>query len=340
MPPFWDRDLHAARRPRLIARGALRRAIAAHFADRGFIEVETATLAISPGNETHIHAFSTTERRLDGGTRELHLITSPEFQLKKLLSAGETKPFEFARVFRNREAGPINVPEFTMLEWYRAGEGIDALVEDVEALLALAAGVGGLPTWSHRGRVCDPTAAPERLTLSEAFARHAGIDLDRHLDDPRGFAAAVRAAGLDTAADDGWSDLFARVVSARIEPALGIGRPTVLERYPASEAALARLCPDDPRFAERFEVYVCGVELANGFGELTDPAEQRARFEADMAEKERLYGERYPIDEDFLAALGHMPPASGIALGFDRLVMLATGAERVDDVLFTPLPAP
>jgi lysyl-tRNA synthetase class 2 len=151
-------------------------------------------------------------------------------------------------------------------------------------------------------------------------------------------ARAVAAAGIRIADDDGWADIFSRVIVERVEPALGIGRPSILYEYPISEAALARQKPGDPRVAERFELYACGVELANCFAELTDAAEQRRRFEADMDEKERLYGERYPIDESFLAALGDMPAASGAALGFDRLAMLATGATRIDDVIWTPLP--
>ena len=150
-------------------------------------------------------------------------------------------------------------------------------------------------------------------------------------------AAAAREAGVRVAEDDTWSDVFSRVLVERIEPNLGIGRPTILCEYPVAEAALARPKPSDPRVAERFELYACGVELANAFGELTDPAEQRRRFEAEMAEKERVYGERYPIDEDFLAALAHMPPASGSALGFDRLIMLATSAQRIEQVIWTPV---
>ena len=153
-------------------------------------------------------------------------------------------------------------------------------------------------------------------------------------------AAHARGLGLRVVDDDTWSDIFSRIVTERIEPHLGIGRATVLTDYPASEAALARRKPSDPRLSERFELYVCGVELANAFGELTDPHEQRRRFEADMAEKERLYGERYPIDEDFLAALALMPEASGVALGFDRLVMLCVGADRVEDVQWTPVDDP
>jgi lysyl-tRNA synthetase class 2 len=191
----------------------------------------------------------------------------------------------------------------------------------------------------------DPFAEPERLTLQEAFIRHAGIDLLRtvtadHDVDRGGLAADAIEAGIRVAADDTWSDIFSRILSERIEPHLGRGRATILCEYPISEAALARPKPGDPRVAERFELYACGVELANAFGELTDPAEQRRRFEADMDEKARIYGERYPIDEDFLAALAQMPPASGIALGFDRLVMLCIGARRIEDVLWTPVAQP
>ena len=180
-------------------------------------------------------------------------------------------------------------------------------------------------------------APPERITVAEAFDRFAGVDLMAVLEDREALASAAAAAGLRTAPDDTWSDIFSRVIVERVEPALGIRRPTILCEYPIHEAALARPKPGDPRVAERFEVYACGVELANCFGELTDPAEQRRRFEADMDEKARLYGERYPIDEDFLDALALMPPASGAALGFDRVVMLATGAAHIDQVVWTPV---
>jgi lysyl-tRNA synthetase class 2 len=183
-------------------------------------------------------------------------------------------------------------------------------------------------------------AEPERLTVAEAFLRHAQVDLMATLPEAGLLAASARAAGIRVAEDDTWSDLFSRILVERIEPRLGIGRPTLLCEYPAAEAAFARLADSDPRVAERFELYACGVELANAFGELADPAEQRRRFVAQMDEKARRYGERYPVDEDFLAALALMPPASGIALGFDRLVMLAAGAQRIEDVLWTPVVDP
>lgn len=334
--PWWSRDRHADRRPFLIARNAIKAALRAHFEGQAFVEVECAALQVSPGNETHLHAFAT---ETDRGQR-YYLHTSPEFASKKLLAAGERRIFDFARVFRNREYAAVNVPEFTMLEWYRANEPYQAVIDDTLSLVRLAAKTAGTSAFTYRGHKVDANAQTERLSVADAFMRFAGIDLLATLTkdgaDREALAKAARNADVAIAADDTWSDIFSRVLSEHIEPRLGMERPTILDRYPRVEAALARACADDPRVAERFELYICGVELANGFGELTDPVEQRARFEHEMAEKERIYGERYPIDEDFLGALAQMPDASGVALGFDRLVMLVTGAPRIEDVLWTP----
>lgn len=342
LSPWWSPDRRADRRPRLEARGRIKRAIRGWFEARGFTEVETAALQVSPGNEAHLHAFSTEALTLQGNAAPLYLHTSPEFAAKKLLASGETRIFDFARVFRNRERGPLHHPEFTMLEWYRAGEDWEVLMADCAALLALAAEAAGTTALTWRDRTCDPFAAPQRLTLAEAFRDLAGVDLLATLSadgvgDAAALAAAAKAAGIRVAPDDTWSDVFSRVLVERIEPTLGDGRPTLLCEYPAPEAALARRCAHDPRVSERFELYACGVELANAFGELTNPEEQRRRLEAEMDEKARVYGERYPLDEDFLAALAIMPEASGAALGFDRLVLLATGARTLDDVLWTPV---
>ena len=343
-PPFWRPSRHADRRPRLAARARIVSAVRRLFEDQGFVEVEPAALQASPGNEAHLHGFSTSLIGLDGRARPAYLHTSPEFAMKKLLAAGETRIFALARVFRNRERGALHAPEFTMLEWYRVGAPLEALMDDCAAILSLAAREAGATRFCFRGREADPFAVPERLTVRAAFLRHAGIDLFNSLPaEGRGepdrdlLARQAAAMGLRVAADDTWSDVFSQILSDRVEPRLGVGRPTFLIEYPASEAALARLCAHDPRVAERFELYACGVELANAFGELTDAAEQRRRFEEAMAVKQRVYGEAYPIDEDFLAALTHMPEASGAALGFDRLVMLACGAERIEDVQWTPV---
>ena len=340
--PWWDPGRHADRRPFLLARNRIKAEIRRWFEDRGFTEVDTAILQVSPGNEAHLHAFETALTTPDGSRHPLYLHTSPEFACKKLLAAGEKRIFTFAPVFRNRERGALHHPEFMMLEWYRVDEDYQVLMDDCAALLQVAAEAAGATRFVHRGLEVPCSAEPERVTVPQAFAQFAGIDLlattPAGVPDRDALAKAAMAAGVRVAADDTWADIFSRVLVERIEPHLGRTRPTVLAEYPVSEAALARPKAEDPRVAERFELYLCGVELANGFGELTDPHEQRRRFEAEMAEKARVYSERYPLDEDFLAALHQMPPASGIALGFDRLVMLATGAELIEQVLWTPLP--
>jgi lysyl-tRNA synthetase class 2 len=338
--PFWAPHVHADRRPALLARGRIVAALRAWFAAQDFIEVETGALQVSPGNETHLHAFATTLAAPDGTSSRLYLRTSPEFACKKLLAAGERRIVEFAKVFRNRERGALHHPEFTLVEWYRAGEPYGTLMADCAAILAVAAEAAGTKHLSFRGRSADAFAEPERLTVAEAFARFAGIDLLATLPggqpDREALARAATAAGIRIGDDDRWGDIFSRVLVEKIEGRLGLGRATILDQYPAVQAALARPA-SDRRVAERFELYACGVELANGFGELTDAVEQHRRLEREMAEKERLYGERYPIDEDFLAALAAMPQACGIALGLDRLVMLATGASRIEQVLWNPL---
>ncbi len=340
--PWWRADVHADRRPFLLARNRIKSALRGWFEVQGFVETEAACLQISPGNEAHLHAFATEAQDLAGGRRPLYLHTSPEFACKKLLAAGEQKIFEFARVWRNRERGPLHHPEFTMLEWYRAGAPYETLMDDCAALLALAAETIGTARFSFRGLEVDPFTAPERITVAEAYDRFAGVDLLASIaadgsTDRDTLAAAVGATGIRVAGDDTWADVFSRVMVEKVEPNLGVGRATVLCEYPTAEAALARPTAHDPRVAERFELYACGVELANAFGELTDAAEQRRRFEAEMDEKARVYGERYPLDEDFLAALESMPNASGAALGFDRLAMLATGAGRIEQVLWVPV---
>ncbi|MDP3961078.1 MAG: EF-P lysine aminoacylase EpmA [Pseudorhodobacter sp.] len=340
--PWWSAAAHTKRRPLLLARNRIQTAIRGWLAAQGFTEVDPACLQVSPGNEAHLHGFATAMIGTDGVARSMYLHTSPEFAMKKLLAAGETRIAAFAHVWRNRERGPLHAPEFTMLEWYRAGEPYEVLMTDCAALLALAAKAVGAAALRYRDRVCDPFAAPERLSLADAFARHAGIDLLATVaadgaPDTAAMAAALTRAEIRFAADDTWSDMLSRVLVERVEPHLGLGRMTILDRYPVAEAALARPAADDPRVAERFELYACGVELANGFGELTNPVEQRRRFGLEMDEKQRVYGERYPLDEDFLAALAQMPAASGIALGFERLVMLATAAPRIDDVIWAPV---
>jgi len=328
----WRPDKLTRRLPNLQVRARLQSAIRHWFAAEDFIEVETPILQVSPGAEVHLSGFATDWETPDGEDEQLRwLHSSPEFAMKKLLAGGMSRIFQFARVFRNAEGSALHHPEFTMLEWYRAGAGYETLMEDCAALLRLT----DVRELCWEGNVCDPTAPPERLTVAQAFDRHAGVDLFAAIGNAEKLA---KDAGITMHSDDTWEDVFFRIMFDKVERKLGMGRPTILCEYPISMAALARAQPGNPRVAERFELYVCGVELANAFGELTDPAIQRARLKADMDEKERLYGLRWPVDPDFLAALDHgLPDSSGIALGFDRLVMLATGASNIEDVLWLPV---
>ena len=340
--PWWSPQVHADRRPILLARGRIEARVRAYLAENDFLLVDPPGLQRSPGNETHLHAFGTVMIGNDGEGQAMYLHTSPEFTMKKLLAAGETRIASLQHVWRNRERSALHHPEFTMLEWYRVGEPYDAVIADCVALLRIAAQTTGVTLLRFKGRECDPFAVPERIGVVEAFVRHAGIDLLATMDtegvpDGEKLADQMLMLGMAVPEDRSWSYLFSLVLTDKVEPNLGMGRITVLDRYPAAEAALARRTGDDRRLAERFELYACGVELANGFGELTDADEQRRRFAGEMAEKERIYGERYPLDEDFLAALALMPEASGVALGFDRLVMLATGAPRIEAVLWAPV---
>ena len=304
--------------------------------------MQPAALQASPGNETHLHGFKTALVLPDGSQHDAYLHTSPEFAMKKLLAAGERQIFALTSVFRNRERTALHAPEFAMLEWYRGYTALERLIEDCVAVIALAAHVAGTKAFVYRGREADPFDPPERLTVRDAFRRYASIDIYDSLPiDGRAntetLARQAKDVGVRVAPDDDWSDIFSRILSQRVEPNLGLGRPTVLHAYPACEAALAQVNPNDPRIVERFELYCCGVEVANAFHELRDPSGQRRRFAASMKKQQRIFGVSYPIDEDFLAVLAEMPDASGAALGFDQLVMLATGAKQVESVQWTPV---
>jgi len=342
--PWWTPEVHADRRPFLIARGRIKSALRRWFEGQGFTEVDPGCLQVSPGNETHLHAFKTEHVGSDLGHAPLYLHTSPEFACKKLLAAGETRIFTFVPAFRNRERGALHAPEFTMLEWYRADAPYDALMRDCGDILRIAAEATRVTAFTYRGRCCDPFAPIEAITVADAFQRFADVDLLASITakgvDREILAAAVERAGCKVGMHDGWADIFAKVLVARIEPQLGCAIANLLTEYPIAQAALARPKDNDPRVAERFELYACGVELANGFGELTDATVQRWRLEAEMEEKQRIYGERYPLDEDFLTALEMMPPASGCALGFDRLVMLLCNCASIRDVVLFPLLRP
>ncbi len=342
--PWWRPDAFARKRDHLLARARILASLRETFAARDFIEVETPALQVSPGIEPHLMAFATDLEPADGGrARRLYLHTSPEFAMKKLLVAGMPRIFQITKTWRNRERSDTHHPEFTMLEWYRAGGSLDELMDDCEALVRAAARAAGRDHLRVGEKDIPIDEDFERLSVEEAFLMHAGIDLFATIDDPlapspHALRAEAEEIGIRAAPDDSWEDIFFKISLDRIEPHLGETRPTFLTDWPISMAALSRPNPEDPRVAERFELYAGAVELANAFGELTDAAEQRRRFVADCEKKEKLYGFRYPIDEDFLAALEWgLPPSAGIALGIDRLVMLATGAGRIDDVLWVPV---
>ena len=341
---WWRPEIFASRKDKLIKRQAVMAAVRNFFAERGFAEVETPCLQISPGLEPHLKAFATQwDDPWGNPPQPLYLHTSPEFTMKKLLVAGVERLYQVARVFRNGERSPTHHPEFTMVEWYRAGGTIHELMDDTEALVRACARAAGATHLVHQGRIADPFREWRRLSVAEAFFDYCDMDVLATAPDPWNpdrplIAAEARRLGISVSDSDRWDDIFFKIMMDRIEPHLGFGVPTILHSYPVSMAALARPSPADPRVAERFEAYGCGVELCNAFGELTDPAEQRRRFETDMDLKHALYGERYPIDEDFLTALAAgMPDSAGIALGLDRLIMLVAGADSVDEVLWAPV---
>lgn len=324
------------------------RAIREYFQSLGFLEVNTPALQRSPGLEPHLQAFATElVHPIQRVRLPLYLHTSPEFAMKKLLVGGFEKIFQIAQVFRNGERSHTHHPEFSMLEWYRTGSTYLDIMNDCEGLIrSVATAVQGKdPLLQWQGKTAGVSEPFERITVVEAFQRYASVDLEVCLDNLEPSSGPIRKAceglGISTVKDDRFEDIFFRIFLEKIEPKLGIQRPTFLYDYPVSMAALSRPKASDPRFAERFELYVCGMELANAFGELTDPVVQRHRFENDMKLKEQLYGYRYPIDEEFLEALEEgLPECAGIALGVDRLMMLVTGADSINDVLWIPVAQP
>jgi elongation factor P--(R)-beta-lysine ligase len=327
--PVWHPESLAARLPFLRRRAVLTRAARGFFEARGYLEVETPYAVAAPGEEVHLRGFATMRERPDGTVDQLWLHTSPEFAMKRLLVAGAGPIFQFARVWRNGEGSALHAAEFTMLEWYQPNAGMDWLIDETIELLRSV-----VPAVVRCRGITTDLSRFERLSVAGAFRRYVGVDLLAIGEDAPGLAAA---AGARLRQGETWEDLFFRLLLERIEPHLGRQHPTFLTHWPAAQAALARRDPADPRVAERFELYVCGIELANAFVELTDPVEQRARFVAERARRHTMTGPDWALDEDFLAALAHgMPPSAGIALGFDRLAMIASGADRIGQVLWLP----
>ncbi|MEL7048666.1 MAG: EF-P lysine aminoacylase EpmA, partial [Pseudomonadota bacterium] len=323
--PWWVPDRHQDRRPYLVARNRIKSALRGWFEAEGFVEVEPGIVQVSPGNEAHLHAFETLAVAPDLSRKPLYLHTSPEFACKKLLTAGERNIFCFAPVFRNRERGKLHSPEFTMLEWYRVDTGYAVMMSDCVQIVREALSSVQREHLSFADRSADAFRTEfQTITFAEAIARVLGCAPE---DVEQVFAAQdfarlchlTEAHGQPAKAGDDWSSLLSRLITIA-DTGLGYDVPAFLTDYPVSEAALAAADPDRQWLAERFELFACGVEMANGFTELTDAAEQRSRFVTEMEEKARIYGEEYPLDDDFLSALELMPPAGGCAMGFDRLV--------------------
>lgn len=309
----WTALRDTGRLERLRARARMLAAVRRFFDERDFLEVETPSMVPSPGLDVHLDAYA-----IEGADLPRWLITSPEYQMKRLLAGGAERIYQTARCFRRGERGPLHEPEFTMVEWYRTFAGVEDVMEDTEQLVAyVAEEVRGSTTALAGGASrLDLTPPWPRISVREAFRRFAGEDMDAILPD---------------------EERFFRVLVEAIEPNLGRERPVFLTHWPASMASLARLSPEDATVCERFEAYVGGMELCNGFGELVDPVEQRRRLERDQRAREAAGKAVYPIDERFLAALEEgLPPAGGNALGFDRLAMLLLGAERIQDVVALP----
>lgn len=348
--PYWHPERFQTIRPFLEKRSAIMAEIRRFFTAESFVEVDTPALQLCPGMEVHLRAFKAPFASLYADEPEVpfFLHTSPEFAMKKLMTAGMEKIFQLSHVYRNGEVSRTHLPEFTMLEWYRTGTDYRTLMADTEELVQACAHRVGCSVVEREDKSCDVTQPFERLSVNEAFLRYAGFDMLACIDDPNShdpapeaIRAAAKKVGVSISQGDRFEDVFFKIMFEKIEPYLGYGRGTILYDYPLCMAALSRRKESDPRVSERFEAYVMGVELANAFSELTDPVEQRARFEEDAALKRSLYGDddAWPVDEDFLAALEYgMPESAGIALGVDRLIMLLAGAPDLASVQWGDFP--
>jgi lysyl-tRNA synthetase class 2 len=321
------------------SRACLYQALRAYFSAQGFEEVETPCLVPAPGMEPHIRAFEApfVPETPEGRARTLYLHTSPEYAMKRLMAQGFERIFQLCKVFRNGEIAPHHNPEFTLLEFYRAHADYGAIMADLEEVVVRGArAVAQAESVEVEGRRVPLTRPFERLTVRDALLSRTGLDL-RLLADGPGLREAALKRGLHLSPRaQSFDDVFFEIFLSAVEPTLGVDRPTFLMEYPASMASLSRLKPGDPSVAERVELYIGGVELANGFSELTDAVEQRARLLEEQALRRREGKPVYPLDEAFLTAVGRMPPSAGVAVGVDRLLMLFTGARRIDEVLLFP----
>ncbi|MBI2505437.1 MAG: EF-P lysine aminoacylase GenX [Candidatus Latescibacteria bacterium] len=318
----------------LALRARVMRAIRNYFAEEDFLEVETPILVRAPGQEAHLLLFETEFR---GGTAEACcLVSSPELHMKRLLGTGCGRIFQLSRAFRNGERSALHHPEFTMLEWYRAYASYEEIMADVERLVAaVSRAVRGTTQLEYQGRQVELAPPWIRLTVQEAFRRFAGLNLD-FASSREVFLRQARGNCPSVDTGDSWEEIFFKVFLEKVEPALALGKPVLLKDYPACMAALAKIAADG-QVAERVEAYVGGLELANGFTELNDPREQRRRFGSERLRREEQGYPLHPQDEEFLQMMEQgMPPAGGMALGVDRLVMLMGDAAVIDEVIPFP----
>ncbi len=322
------------------ARSALYRSLRAYFEAEGFDEVETPCLVPAPGMEPHIAAFEVPFVPEMGakGPATLYLHTSPEYAMKRLLADGFERIFQIARVFRNGEVAALHNPEFTMLEFYRAGADYGPIMDDLESALGDAAFAVSGTTQIRRGETTTDLARPfERVSYREVLLRETGID-PASCPDSATLRAAAAERGLGRFAKERErDDILFQLFLDHVEKKLGFDRATFVTEYPASMASLARLKPDEPEWAERFELYVAGIELANGFSELTDAGELLRRLVAEQELRAGIGRKAYPIDERFMEAVGRLPPCAGVAVGLDRFLMLSVGASTIDEVLLFPV---
>ena len=341
---WWQQDVFAKKLPFLTKRSQTISSIRDFFIKNNFLEVETPALQACPGMEVHTKFFETLlESQFNDDAKKLYLHTSPEFAMKKLLVAGLNNIFQLARVFRNAEVSSHHYPEFTMLEWYRTYSDYTAIMDDCEKLIKAAAPLCGNGLMSFNSKTCNPNLPCIRISVASLFEKYTAIDLNKIIrdglnPDAASFAQEATKIGIYIPDNYSFDDIFFKIFMEKIEPFLGVDAPTIVYDYPLCMGALARKKPSDERFAERFELYICGLELANAFSELTDANEQKSRFLRDMELKKELYGKFCYPDDDFLKALEYgMPESAGIALGIDRLVMLVCGADNIEDVLWTPI---
>ncbi len=345
-PKWWKPDLYLKDHPKRLARMCVFQTIRSWMNREGFLEVDTPALQISPGLEVHLKAFQTAfNNPLKTEAQTFYLHTSPEFTMKKLIVAGLPNIFQLCKTYRNEGVSATHQPEFTMLEWYRRDKTYEKIMEDTQHLVCACAQACGVTELRRGDRTCNPFQTWERLTIAEAFQKYVNIDIMKTIPEeptlepsPTLLRQEAEKIGIRCDDSDRWEDIFFRIMLNCIEDKLGDGVPTILCEYPTCLGALARKKPDNPLVVERFECYVCGLELCNAFSELTDPVEQMERFNYDMDMKQQLYGERYPIDSDFMDALRYgMPACAGNAIGVDRLIMLITGANNIRDVQWAPV---